>query len=256
MNISFPNKIVVITGGASGIGFSTAKMMIEDQATVIILDINPDGGNIAASLGEGANFLHCDISDAGAVMNAFDRVRENFGGVDILVNNAGIQSYGSVTETSEEDWDHTLNVNLKSIFLCSKYGIPLMLSRPSPVIINVASVKSFVCQDKEAAYVASKSAIIGLTQSIAADYSPKLRCVAVCPGAVNTPLLTDEFDKAEGEVKSQLIKETEDIHLLKRIAKPEEVANFILFLASERAGFATGQAYRVDGGIGVRIAGT
>ncbi len=112
------------------------------------------------------------------------------------------------------------------------------------------------CQDKEAAYVASKSAIIGLTQSIATDYSPALRCVAVCPGAVSTPLLTDEFDKAEGGFKTQLIKETENIHLLKRIAQPGEIPSFILFLASEKASFATGQSYRVDGGIGVRIAGT
>lgn len=256
MNITFINKIIVITGGVSGIGLATSKMMLKDNATVVLLDINPDGKAIVAPLGERASFLQCDVSNANAVMNAFEHVREKFGGVDVLVNNAGIQSYGSVTETSEADWDRTLNVNLKSIFLCSKYAIPLMINRKAPVIINVASVKSFVCQDKEAAYVASKSAIIGLTQSIATDYSPALRCVAVCPGAVSTPLLTDEFDKAEGEFKTQLIKETENIHLLKRIAQPGEIASFILFLASEKASFATGQSYRVDGGIGVRIAGT
>jgi NAD(P)-dependent dehydrogenase (short-subunit alcohol dehydrogenase family) len=122
------------------------------------------------------------------------------------------------------------------------------------VIVNVASIKSFMCQDKEAAYVASKAAILGLTQSIASDYAPGLRCVAVCPGAVRTPLLMDEINKAQD--KSAILRETEDIHLLKRIAEPAEIASFILFLASTQAGFATGQAYRVDGGIGVRIAGT
>jgi NAD(P)-dependent dehydrogenase (short-subunit alcohol dehydrogenase family) len=126
--------------------------------------------------------------------------------------------------------------------------------RNKPVIVNVASVKSFVCQDKEAAYVASKSAILGLTQSIASDYSPGLRCVAVCPGAVKTPLLMNEIDKSADRQK--IIKETEDIHLLQRIAEPEEIASFILFMASDKAGFATGHAYRVDGGIGVRIPGT
>ncbi len=206
------------------------------------------------SLGEKAFFIYCDVSKNSSVEAAFRQIEDNYGRIDVLVNNAGIQSYGSVTETSEESWDKTINVNLKSIFLCSKYAIPLMLKQTAPVIINVASVKSFVCQDKEAAYVASKSAITGLTQSIATDYAPNLRCVAVCPGAVRTALLLDELDKAAD--KAALIKETENIHLLKRIAEPEEIANFILFLASEKASFATGQTYRVDGGIGVRIEGT
>ncbi len=255
MNINFQDKIVVITGAASGIGLATAKMMIEDNATVILLDVNPEGEKVSASFGKNSFFVQCDVSNASSVQDAFKLIKGKFSSIDILINNAGIQSYGSVTETSEETWDKTININLKSIFLCSKYAIPLMLSQKAPVIINVASVKSFVCQDKEAAYVASKSAILGLTKSIAADYGPLLRCVAVCPGAVRTPLLTKEFDLVEGEAKDNLIKETENIHLLKRIAEPEEIASFILFLASEKAGFTTGQAYRVDGGIGVRIEG-
>lgn len=254
MNIDFQNKIVVITGGASGIGMVTAQMMIASNAHVVLMDVNEKGKAVAESCGEKAFFIRCDVSKSASVEAAFKLIEEKFGRVDVLVNNAGIQSYGSVTETSEESWDKTINVNLKSIFLCSKYAIPLMLKQTAPVIINVASVKSFVCQDKEAAYVASKSAITGLTQSIATDYGPILRCVAVCPGAVRTPLLLDELDKAAN--KEALIKETENIHLLKRIAEPEEIANFILFLASEKASFATGQSYRVDGGIGVKIQGT
>ncbi len=254
MNINFANKVVVITGGASGIGLATAQMMIDCDAQVVMIDVNEKGKDLAALYGDKAFFVQCDVSKNTSVESAFKLIADKFGRVDILVNNAGIQSYGSVTEISEEDWDKTINVNLKSIFLCSKYAIPLMLKQVAPVIINVASVKSFVCQDKEAAYVASKSAITGLTQSIAADYAPALRCVAVCPGAVRTPLLTDELNKAAN--KKELIMETENIHLLKRIAEPEEIANFILFLASEKASFATGQSYRVDGGIGVKIKGT
>jgi NAD(P)-dependent dehydrogenase (short-subunit alcohol dehydrogenase family) len=254
MNIEFNDQIVVITGGCSGIGLATAKMMIDSRAKVVLLDIHADGAAITASLGNSALFIHTDISKAASVSEAFKKISELYGGFDVLVNNAGIQSYGSVTETSEEDWDRTLNINLKGIFLCSKFGIPVMLSRKTPVIVNVASVKSYVCQDKEAAYVASKAAVLGLTQSIASDYAPKLRCVAVCPGAVRTPLLMDEIEKATD--KEKITRETEDIHLLKRIAEPEEIASFILFLASKQGGFATGHAYRVDGGIGVRIAGT
>lgn len=218
----------------------------------MILDINAEGAPIAASIGDAVKFISCDISEKENVKNAFGQIAREHGNVDILVNNAGIQSYGNVTETSEESWDRTMNVNVKGAFLCAKYCIPLMQKR-GPVIINIASVKSYVVQDREAAYVTSKTALIGLTRSIAADYGPGIRCVAVCPGAVRTPLLTDELDKLEN--KDQVTKDTENIALLKRIAEPEEIASFILFLASEHAAFATGHAFRVDGGIGVRIEG-
>ena len=256
MIIDFSNKIVVITGAASGIGLITAKMLIAEGATVFMIDNNPEGAKIAAGLGEKVYFYHADVANKNAVKNVFANIQKTVSHIDILVNNAGIQTYGKVTTLEEEDWDRTMNVNVKSIFLCSKYGIPLMNESKAPVIVNVASVKSFVCQDNEVAYVASKSAILGLTQSIAVDYAPKIRCVAVCPGAVRTPLLTNEFEKAEPEQQQQLIKETESIHLLNRIAEPVEVARFILFLASDLASFATGHAYRIDGGIGVRIPGT
>ncbi len=256
MVINFDKKIVVITGAASGIGLVTTKLLIAEGATVFMIDNNPAGGKIAEELGGSACFYHADVANNDAVKDVFANIQKRVSHIDILVNNAGIQTYGKVTALEEKDWDRTMNVNVKSIFLCSKYGIPLMDKSESPVIINVASVKSFVCQDNEAAYVASKSAVLGLTQSIAADYAPKIRCVAVCPGAVRTPLLTDEFEKAEPAERQQLIKETESIHLLNRIAEPEEVARFILFLASDLASFATGHAYRIDGGIGVRIPGT
>lgn len=254
MIIDFEGKVVVVTGGASGIGLATVRQFLADGATVVVLDIASNGTAIVTELGEKAHSILCDVSVAEQVESAFLYIRKHFGKLDILINNAGIQSYGNVTETSLEDWDRVVNTNLKSVFLCSKYGIPLLLSSPSPVIVNVSSVKAFICQDNEAAYITSKTAIIGLTRSIATDYRPKLRCVAVCPGAVNTPLLQDELNKSEN--KELLTKETAGIHLLDRIAEPEEIAAFIVFLASEKASFTTGQAFRVDGGIGVRIEGT
>lgn len=253
MLIEFSNKVIVITGAASGIGWACSRLFIDDGADVVLLDIKQADAKDVLQLGGKAFFLQCDVSDGHSVKTAFEQIAEKYGRVDVLVNNAGIQSYGNVTDTSEEDWDRTMNVNVKSIFLCSKYAIPLLMKSVTPVIVNVASVKSFVCQDNEVAYVTSKSSILGLTRSIATDYAPRLRCVAVCPGAISTPLLFDEINKSEK--REALIAATEDIHLLKRIGAPEEVANFILFLASEKAGFATGQAYRVDGGIGVRIEG-
>lgn len=253
MTVSFQNRTVVITGGCSGIGRSTAQMMAQAGASVVILDINGNGGAIAASIGAKVSFIHCDVSSSQQVESAFHSIGKQFGAIDVLVNNAGIQSYGNVVETTEQEWDRTMNINLKSMFLCSKYAIPLMTRQTTAAIVNVASVKSFIVQDREVAYVTSKTAIIGLTRSIAADFGPRIRCVAVCPGAVRTPLLTDELDKLEN--REQVTRDTENIHLLKRIAEPEEIASFILFLASDQGGFATGQAFRVDGGIGVRVEG-
>lgn len=251
MNINFNDKLTVITGGASGIGEATAALMRSSGAKVVILDRkvpeqgdDRDGKPVA---------IHCDVSREDEVKNAFGNIYRQYGRINVLVNSAGIQTYGSVTETTEETWDLTMNVNVKGAFLCAKHAIPHMLECASPVVVNVASVKSFHCQRNEAAYVSSKAAILGLTRSIAADYSPRLRCVAVCPGAVNTPMLTKEFEKIPDKEKA--IEETKNIHLLKRIATPEEVAQFIVFLASEQASFTTGQAYRVDGGVGICLEG-
>src|SRR5690606_20891650 len=145
-------------------------------------------------------------------------------------------------------------INLKAVYLCAKYAIPLMKQAVHPVIVNVGSVQGFVSQRNVAAYAASKEAIHGLTRSIAIDFAPKIRCVAVCPGAVWTPMLEKDIESFEN--REGVLEETRKIHLLDRIAMPEEVANFITFLASDKASFATGQTYRVDGGIGLRIEGT
>jgi NAD(P)-dependent dehydrogenase (short-subunit alcohol dehydrogenase family) len=171
----------------------------------------------------------------------------------ILINNAGIQTYGTVTETTEELWDRTMNVNVKSMFLCSKLCIPLMTKSDNAVVINLSSVQSFVTQKGVAAYATSKAAILGLTNSIAVDYAPHLRCVAICPGAVMSPMLATVINEFAN--KEEVITETENIHLLKRIAHPDEIADFILFAASNKARFMTGQHYRIDGGIGVELGG-
>ncbi|MFI5195105.1 MAG: SDR family NAD(P)-dependent oxidoreductase, partial [Chitinophagales bacterium] len=117
MIVDFLHKKVVITGGCSGIGLATAKLMLESNAVVILMDINPDGKTITDSLDAKAHFIKADVSQRVAVETAFKEVKDRFGGLDVLINNAGIQSYGSVTETSEEDWDRTIGVNLKGIFL-------------------------------------------------------------------------------------------------------------------------------------------
>ena len=251
MKISLYNKIVVVTGAAKGIGAAIASLFHEAEATIILLDISDEGKELAHKMGAKGRFYLCDVSNLGQVKNTFKKIEEEFGKVDILVNNAGVQTYGKVGDMEEEIWDRTLDVNLKSVFLCSKYAIALMKESAYPVIINIASVQALVCEENVAAYVASKAGMLGLTKAIAVDYAPHIRCVAVCPGAVNTEMLKDDLMRSNDP--DSLLNYTKNIHLLKRIAAPEEIASFTLFLASEYASFCTGQYFRIDGGIGTKI---
>jgi NAD(P)-dependent dehydrogenase (short-subunit alcohol dehydrogenase family) len=139
-----------------------------------------------------------------------------------------------------------MNVNLKSYFLCAKYFLPYMLENEKGVVINLASVQSFASQPKVAAYTTAKSAILGLTRSIAIDYAPKIRCVAVCPGTIDTPMLQDAIKLSPDP--DQVMQECIDMHPVGRIGTPKEVADLILFLCEEKAGFITGQTIRIDGG--------
>lgn len=170
------------------------------------------------------------------------------------MNNAGICPYSTVTETSEEQWDYVLGVNLKSAFLCSKYAIPLMLRRGAGAILNVASVQALMSQRNVAPYTTSKSALLGLTRSIAVDYGPQIRCLAICPGTVDTPMLRNAIKDSPDP--AAVLRECEEMHVLKRIAQPEEIAELIVFASSELAPFITGQPVRIDGGLGIEIKGS
>jgi NAD(P)-dependent dehydrogenase (short-subunit alcohol dehydrogenase family) len=249
--MNYKNKTVVITGGAKGIGAATAKIFFDAGANVAVLDVATDTSNIQ---NEKWLFLQCDVSDATAVKSAFESIDKNFGSVDFLVNNAGIQRYGTVTETSTDEWDLVMNVNLKSFYLCAKYAIPLMQKKQSGAVINIASVQAFLSQHNVAAYTTAKSAILGLTRSIAIDYAPHIRCVAVCPGTIDTPLLRDAI--ALSADPDEVMQECIDMHLTKRIGTPEEVAALVLYLCDDKASFITGQAIRIDGGLGITIQGS
>ena len=250
----FTEQIAVVTGGAKGIGAATATLLAREGARVALLDTDADAGaEVASDLGD-ARFIACDVADAEAVASAFDEIRATFGGVDLLVNNAGIQRYGTVTKTSEDLWDEVMNVNLKSAFLCAQAALPSMVERGRGVVVNVASVQSFISQANAAAYTTSKTALLGLTRSIAVDYAPDVRCVAVCPGTVDTPML--RWAVQQSPDPDEVMQEVHAMHPLQRIATPEEVAELIGFLCSEAAGFITGQAYRIDGGLGLSIGGS
>jgi NAD(P)-dependent dehydrogenase (short-subunit alcohol dehydrogenase family) len=249
--MNYQNKTVVITGGAKGIGAATAQLFFDAGANVVVLDVTADTSNIN---NERWMFLHCDVSNETAVRSAFESINQNFGAVDFLVNNAGIQRYGTVTETPTDEWDLVMNINLKSFYLCAKYAIPLMQKKQKGVVINVASVQAFLSQQKVAAYTTAKSAILGLTRSIAVDYAPHIRCVAVCPGTIDTPMLRESI--ALSPDPDEVMQECIDMHLTKRIGTAEEVAALVLYLCDDKASFITGQAIRIDGGLGIMIAGS
>jgi len=250
--MQFTSKTVIVTGGAKGLGQSIAAKFLEEGATVIILDRDSQQNDTVRETSP-YHYYQCDVSRYDQVEKVFAIIKESFKTIDVLVNNAGIQTYGTVTETSEELWDRTLSVNVKSMYLCSKFCIPLMAESDSAAVINLSSAQAFVTQKEVAAYATSKAAVLGLTHSIAVDYAPNIRCIAVCPGAVMTPMLKNTID-ALPDTK-EAVKQTENIHLLKRIAKPEEIADFIIFAASNKGSFMTGQHYRIDGGIGVELGG-
>lgn len=249
--MTFQNKTVVISGAAKGIGASCASLFHEAGANVVLLDIAEE---IPAKDTAGWLYLQCDVADAHQVQLAMDKAFQTFGSIDYLINNAGIQRYGSVTDTSLEEWDTVFNINLRSYFLCAKYAIPFMLKHNKGVIINVSSVQAFVSQQKVAAYTTAKTAILGLTRSIAVDYAPDIRCVAVCPGTIDTPMLREAI--ALSPNPEEVLQECMDMHLPKRIGTPDEVAALIQFLCDDKAGFITGQAIRIDGGLGITIAGS
>lgn len=247
----FNNKTVVISGGAKGIGAACAHSFFESGANVAILDIARDEEKV-----EDKRWLYlpCNVSQLSEVAESIKRVLKHFGAIHFLINNAGIQRYGSVVETSEEVWDEVMNINLKSYFICAKYALPHILQSGGGAVINMASVQAFVTQEKVAAYAASKSAILGLTRSIAIDYAPQIRCVAVCPGTIDTPMLRNAI--ALSPDPDAVLQECEEMHLVNRIGQAEEIAALVKFLCSDEASFITGEAIRMDGGLGIKIGGS
>lgn len=248
-------KHIIITGGAKGIGASCVRLFTEKSHNVTILDVDEDDGNkLAENIGDSCQFVHCDASNTDEVKKAVQKSITRFGEISVLINNVGINPYGTVTETTDELWDRVMNINLKSHFICARECIPSMLRMGKGVVINVSSVQAFLSQNQVAAYTTSKTALLGLTRSIAVDYSPTIRSVAICPGTVDTPMLRTAIQ--ESSDPEAVLKECENMHLANRIADPDEIAELMLFAASDKAGFITGQAIRVDGGLGIRVAGS
>lgn len=247
-------NVVVITGGAKGIGRACAERFVRDGWHVAILDRDEtEGRALAAALGDNARFFPCDILQEHAIDRAMADTVAALGEIGVLVNSAGIQRYSTVTETTEQEWDLVLGVNLKGAFLAARHAIPSMLRRGRGCVINLASVNALHCQKNTAPYATSKAGLLGLTRSIAVDYAPQVRAVAVCPGAVDTPMLQEAL--ADHPERAKIMEDLNRMHLPGRIAKADEIAGLIAYLCSDDAAFITGHEIRIDGGLGIQLGG-
>ena len=245
-------KVAIITGAGSGIGRASALLFAEEGAKVVVADLNEDAGretaDLVAAAGGAALFVSTDIRQAAQVESMLRVAVTAYGKVDILYNNAAIEIRGSATQLSEDQWDATLDTNVKGCWLCCKYAIPEMQNVGGGVIINSASTLSYRVADERAAYVASKGAILQLTRSLAMDYSKdNIRANCLVIGPIDTPLLTrsmEESGDAQGVMDWLL-----DASLLGRLGDPVEVAKVALFLCTPEASFMVGGPIVVDGGM-------
>lgn len=256
--MNFAGKVVVVTGGGSGIGQACAREFATRSAAVAVVDRDTTTGEKTANelhaKGVAAAFFPADLSRRAEVERLVPEIVSRFGGIDILVNNAGIQRYGTVTTLSEDEWDEVINVNLKSVFLMSKYAIPEMIRRGGGAIVITGSVQSVAAQRNSVHYVVSKHGLLGLTRCLALDYAKQnIRANCVLPGAIDTPMLRWAANLDPNPEK--VLEACYHLHALGRRGQPEEVARVIAFLASDLASFITGSAVMVDGGLLVPAGG-
>ncbi|MGN7949369.1 SDR family oxidoreductase [Microbacterium sp. 22215] len=244
----FDGDVVIITGGASGIGRATASLLHSRGARVVIADVNgPAADELAAELGEGALAVQVDVSDSASVQHLITTTVEQLGRLDVLCNNAGFGFRGNVTTIAEADWDRLMSVNVRGVFLCSKYAMPHLAATGTGRIVNTSSYTSLVGIADRAAYVASKGAVTALTRAMALDHVAEgVRVNAVAPGTIDSPYFGTMI--AEADNPGELLDELNGRAPMRRMGQPEEIAEAIAWLASSRSTFATGSILTIDGG--------
>lgn len=236
------DKRVLITGGAGGIGTATAKRFLEEGSRVVVLDYNEEANaRIEDELPSLSGTINADVSDADAVARAFRELENITGGLDVLINNAGISIRHKFMDITPEEWRKVLDVNLNGVFFVAQESARRMLDGNGGVILNMGSTNGIMGYPFYADYNASKAGVIELTRSMALELAPKIRVNAICPGFILTPM-------QEAEYTPEMLNEFESKVPLKRVGRPEEVAAFFAFLASDEAAFITGHYFVIDGG--------
>lgn len=246
------NKVAIVTGGSRGIGLGIAEIFVREGATVVIVNRTTETGKAAAekiaNSGGSAVSIPTDVSKIKEVEKMVRAVIERYKKIDILCNNAGIGLLRSVVDSTEEEWDRLIDINLKGVFLCSKYVIPEMIKNHGGSIINMASAASYVAFQNDAAYCASKGGLLMLTKQMALDYAHyKIRVNCICPGFIITSQLEHYLNQHDDP--EAVRKEVESLHPIGRLGTPEDIAYAALYLASDESSFVTGTSLVVDGGL-------
>ena len=241
------NKVAVITGAASGIGRATALRFAKEGAKVVVADLaEPEGTQLASEIG--GTFVQADVASEPSVKALYQKTAEVYGGIDVLFNNAGISPADddSILTTDLDAWRRVQEVNLTSVYLCCKYGIPYLQRRGGGSIINTASFVAVLgSATSQVSYTASKGGVLAMSRELGVQFAREgIRVNALCPGPVNTPLLQELFAKDPERAARRLV------HVpMGRFAEPEEIASAVLFLASDDSSFMTASTFLVDGGI-------
>ncbi|WP_210713602.1 SDR family oxidoreductase [Pseudomonas sp. MWU349] len=249
MSMTFSGQVALVTGAANGIGQATAQAFAAQGLKVVVADLDTAGGEGTVALirqaGGEALFVPCNVTLEADVQSLMARTIEAYGRLDYAFNNAGIEiEKGRLAEGSMDEFDAIMGVNVKGVWLCMKYQLPLLLAQGGGAIVNTASVAGLGAAPKMSIYAASKHAVIGLTKSAAIEYAKKkIRVNAVCPAVIDTDMFRRayEADPKKAEFAAAM-------HPVGRIGKVEEIASAVLYLCSDGAAFTTGHALAVDGG--------
>jgi len=256
--VSLNQRVVIVTGAGSGIGRGTATLLASEGARIVVAEINTQkGAEVASDLakaGATAKFIATDVSDEQSVQRMVETTLETFGSLYGLVNNAGIETTAHLTDTSTQDWDRVLAVNLRSVFLCSRAAIPHMRKNRKGSIVNIASVHANFGFEGASPYDASKGGIVAVTRTIALENGPyQIRANSICPGYIDTPMWDAWL--AEQKEPEKVERETRQWHPLRRRGTPLDVARAVKFLLSDDTEWITGASLVVDGGLSARFFG-
>ena len=254
MNISFENKVALVTGAGSGLGLATAKAFAEAGASVALADWNEEAAQSAvkeiAGKGQKGIAIRCDVSDDAQVAAMVKKTVEAFGRIDVAYNNAGVQNVLAETaDTTREDYDRVMGVNLRGVWSCMKFELLEMRMQGTGAIVNCSSLGGLVGGAERGIYHAAKHGVLGFTKSAALEYAKQgIRINAICPGLIWTPMADQMVASGQGEA----LKGMEKMIPLGRVGRPEEIADAVLWLCSDAASYVTGQSISVDGGFTMR----